>query len=115
MKAFLIITLFFVGVIKYGESICWCHAFFDSAVGYSKFYVVKIIAFRSVQIQFNEVSHSSEVLNGIEPIVPIYDEFRTLSSVHFNIEIDWFTNADCEIVEFSIKIFVFEKVQIELE
>ena len=48
MKAFLIITLFFVGVIKYGESICRCLAFFDSAVGYSEFDVVKIIALDSV-------------------------------------------------------------------
>ena len=49
MKPFLIITLFFVGVIKYGESVCWCHAFFDCAVGYPEFYVVKIVALDSVQ------------------------------------------------------------------
>ena len=54
MKAFLIITLIFDGVIKYGESVCWCHAFFDCAVGYSEFYVVQINALDSVQIQFNQ-------------------------------------------------------------
>ena len=42
-------------------------------------------------------------------------EFWTPSSVHFNIEVDWFTNADCKIVKFSIKIFIFKEVQIELE
>ena len=54
-------------------------------------------------------------LEGFDPIVRIFGEFWTLSSVHFNIEIDWFTNADCEVVEFSIKIFIFKEVQIELE
>ena len=54
MKAFLIIALIFDGVIKYGESVCWCHAFFDCTVGYSEFYVVQINALDSVQIQFNQ-------------------------------------------------------------
>ena len=56
-----------------------------------------------------------EILNGLGVIVLMFGEFWTLSSVHFNIEIDWFTNADCEIVKFSIKIFIFKEVQIELE
>ena len=85
MKAFLIITLIFDGVIKYGESVCWYHAFFDCAVGYSEFYVVQINALDSVQIQFNQGikyrsiqtldSLDQRSLDGLDLIVPIFGEF----------------------------------------
>ena len=49
MKAFLIITLFFIGVIKDGEGVCWCLTFFNCAVSYSELDIIKIVAFYSVQ------------------------------------------------------------------
>ena len=49
MKTFLIKTLIFLGIIKYGKRVCWCLAFFNCTISYSKFDIVKIFAFISVQ------------------------------------------------------------------
>ena len=119
MKTFLIIALLFVGIIKNCESIRWRLTFFDSTVGYSELNIIKIVAFSVFKVSF------PFQLGPISPWIPVEDDrtlefrvvlrLRTLSFVHFDVKIDWFTNTDCKIVEFSIEIFIFKKVEIELE
>ena len=115
MKTFLIIALLFIGVIKDCKSVGWCLTFFNCTVGYSELNIVEIVAFSVFKAPFK--------LGTVCPRIPVKDDrtlesesmLRTLSFVHFHVKIDRFTNTDCEIVKFCIEIFIFKKVEIELE